>query len=63
MGRRSQEDDDCVVLEEVAERMEEWDIVEEMLVQLGLFVSGRAYNYGVGSDKGREGGGARELEE
>ena len=53
MGRRSQEDDDCVVLEEVAERMEEWDIVEEMLVQLGLFVSGRAYNYSGRSDKGR----------
>ena len=48
---------------EVAEKLEEGDIVEEILVQLGLFVSGRAYQYGGRSDKGRGGEEARELEE
>ena len=43
---------------EVAERMEEGDIVEEILVQLGVFVSGRAYGY-VGRMGGEE---TRDLE-
>jgi len=48
---------------EVAEKMEEGDIVEEILVQLGVFVCGKAYDYGGGRDKGRVCEGARELEE
>ena len=50
---------------EVAERTEEGDIVEEILLQLGVFVSGKAYGYGGGRDKGTGGEGARgrELEE
>ena len=39
---------------EVTERLEEGDITKDILMQLGMLVSSRAYNVGMGGGEGEE---------
>ena len=39
---------------EVTERLEEGDITKDILMQLGMLVSCRAYNVGMGGGEGEE---------
>ena len=39
---------------EVTERLDEGDITKDILMQLGMLVSSRAYNVGMGGGEGEE---------